>query len=35
MLILKSQQGFRNKEHNVFTEEVNKIGLSDNDVKWV
>ena len=30
-LILKSQQRFRSKKHNVFTEEVNKITLIAND----
>ena len=30
-LISKSQQKLRSKKHNVFTEEVNKIALSDND----
>ena len=33
ILILKSQQRFKNKKHNVFTEEVNKIALSRNDHK--
>ena len=33
--ILKSHQRFRSKEHDVFTEEVNKIALSaDNDKKY-
>ena len=30
-LILKSQQRFRSKKHNVFTEEFNKIALSANN----
>ena len=30
-LILKSQQRFKGKKHNVFTHEVNKIALSAND----
>ena len=32
-LILKSQQIFRSKKHNVFTENVNEIALSVNDDK--
>ena len=32
-LILKTQQRFKSKRHNVFTEEVNKIALSSNDDK--
>ena len=32
-LILKTQQQFRSKKHNVFTEEINKIALSSNDFK--
>ena len=32
-LILKSLQKFRAEKHNVFTEEVNKIALTDNDDK--
>ena len=32
-LILKSQQIFRRKNHNVFTEEANKIALRANDDK--
>ena len=32
-LILKSLQKFRVEKHNVFTEEVNKIVLTDNDDK--
>ena len=27
------QQRFKNKKHNVFTEEINKIALSLNDEK--
>ena len=30
-IILKSQQKFKNKEHSVCTEEINKITLSSND----
>ena len=30
---IKSQQRFKSKKHNVFTEEVNKIALSANDEK--
>ena len=29
----KTQQRFKNKWHNVFTEEINKIALSSNDDK--
>ena len=29
-IILKTQQRFRSKKHNVFTEEINKIALSPN-----
>ena len=32
-LILKTQQRFKSERHNVFTEEVNKTGLSSNDDK--
>ena len=32
-LILKTQQRFKSERHNVFTEEINKIGLSSNDDK--
>ena len=32
-IILKSQQGFKSKAYNVFTEEINKILLSSNDDK--
>ena len=32
-LILKSQQIFRSKKHNLFTENVNEIALSVNDDK--
>ena len=32
-LILKSQQRFKSKKHNVFTEAVNKIALSANNYK--
>ena len=31
--ILKTQQSFRSKTHNVFTEKVNKIALSASDDK--
>ena len=30
-IILKSQQRFKSKAHNVYTEEVNKIALNSND----
>ena len=29
----KTQQRFKNKWHNIFTEEINKIALSSNDDK--
>ena len=32
-VILKTQERFRSERHNVFTEEINKIGLSLNDNK--
>ena len=31
ILIVKSQQRFKSKKHNVFTEKVSKIALSAND----
>ena len=31
--ILRSQQRFKSNEHNVYTEEINKIALSFNDDK--
>ena len=31
--ILKSQQRFKSKAHNLYTEEINKIALSSNDDK--
>ena len=34
-LILKTQQRFRSKKHNVFTEEINSIALSSNDDKRI
>ena len=34
-VILKSQQRFKSKLHNVYTEEVNKITLSSNSDKRV
>ena len=34
-LILKSQQRFRSKKHNVVTGEVNKIALSANNDKRI
>ena len=30
-VIIKSQQRFKSKRYNVFTEEINKIVLSSND----
>ena len=32
-IVLKSQQRFKNKRHDVYTEEINKIALSSNDDK--
>ena len=32
-IILKSQQRFKGKIHNIYTEEMNKIALSSNDDK--
>ena len=32
-IILKSQQRFKSNHHKVYTEEVNKIALSNNDDK--
>ena len=32
-IILKSQQRSKNYNHNVYTEEINKIALSSNDDK--
>ena len=32
-IILKSQQRFKSYNHNVYTEEINKITLSSNDDK--
>ena len=32
-IILKSQQRFKSERHDVYTEEINKIGLSSNDDK--
>ena len=32
-IILKSQQRFKSEAHNVYTEEINKIALSNNDNK--
>ena len=31
--MLKTQQRFKIKRYNAFTEEINKIALSSNDVK--
>ena len=33
MKSLKSQQRFKSEANNVYTEEINKIALSSNDVK--
>ena len=32
-IILKSQQKFKSEAHNVYTEEINKVGLSSNNDK--
>ena len=32
-IVLESQQGFKSKRHDVYTEEVIKIALSSNDDK--
>ena len=32
-IILKSQQGFKSKRHEVYTKEINKTELSSNDDK--
>ena len=34
-VIIKSQQRFRSYNHEVYTEEVNKIALSNNDDKRI
>ena len=34
-IILKSQQRFISKKHNVYTENVNKIALNNNDDKRI
>ena len=34
-VIIKSQQRFKSKRYNVFTEEINKIVLSSNDDKKI
>ena len=33
--ILKSQQIFKSDHHKVYTEEVNNIALSSDDVNWL
>ena len=35
MPILKIQKRFKSEKHNVFTEQINKIALSSNDVKII
>ena len=32
-IVLKSQQRFKSERHDVYTEEINKIVLSSNDIK--
>ena len=32
-IVLKSQQRFKSYNHNIYTEEINKITLSSNDDK--
>ena len=34
-IILKSQQRFISNKHDVYTENINKIGLSNNDDKRI
>ena len=34
-MILRSQQRFKSKKHNVFTEKVNKIAMSANNAKRI
>ena len=34
-VVLKSRQRFKSKEHDVYTENVNKIALSSNDDKII
>ena len=34
-VVLKSQQRFKNESHDVYTENVNKIALSNNDDKRI
>ena len=34
-LMLKSQQRFKSKKHNVFTEEINKIASSDKRIQSI
>ena len=34
-LMLITQQRFRSERHNVFTEKINKIGLTSNDDKRI
>ena len=33
--MLKSQQRFKSKKHNVFTEEINKIASSDKRIQSI
>ena len=34
-IVLKSQQRFKSKGHNIHTENINKIALSNNDDKII
>ena len=34
-VLVKSQQRFRSDHHRIYTEKVNKIGLSSNDDKRI